>query len=532
VSHPARKTILGLVLVGSLVFAVSATNAAPTCVVGATTTCTFSYTGAPEAWVVPAGVTSAVFDVYGAQGGSLPAGTSSSSMLPFPGGSGGKGGHVQATLALNPGETLNMRVGGAGQNGAVVAFSNNNSGTAAGGFNGGGTNTFACNCPFVLGGAGGGSTDVRTSGDALGDRLLVAGGGGGAGSGGEVTLDPGTGGASTTDAKSVTGNFGSGISFTCSGGRAGTLLAPGAAGSGSSCISGGAGGAGGLTGGGNLGTYGLGAGGGGYFGGGAGGGSGVCSCVASGGGGGSDYPNPLSPPAGISDVTVTDGVQSGNGLITVNYATPSVDNTPPAVTIDQAATQVDPTSSSPIHFTVVFSEPVADFVAGDVTLSGTAGGATTAVVSEVAPNDGTTYDVAVSGMTASGTVTASITAGVAHDGSNNPNTASTSTDNTVTYETASAVTLASASASRTANGVLVRWHTGTEIDLLGFQVYRSRGHSWRRISRSLIAAKGSMSGASYRFLDRSATRGVPYRYRIKAINRDGTASWFGPVRMT
>ena len=60
---------------------------------------------------------------------------------------------------------------------------------------------------------------------------------------------------------------------------------------------------------------------GGYFGGGAG--ARAYRLVASGGGGGSDFPNPLSPPAGISNVTVTDGVQSGNGLITVTYATPT-----------------------------------------------------------------------------------------------------------------------------------------------------------------------------------------------------------------
>jgi hypothetical protein len=103
---------------------------------------------------------------------------------------------------------------------------------------------------------------------------------------------------------------------------------------------------------------------------------------------------------------------------------------------------------------------------------------------------------------------------------------------TVTYTTPSAVTFASARAARTSKGVLVRWRSGTEVDLLGFQVYRSRGHSWRRISHSLIAAKGSVSGASYRFLDRTARRGVSYRYRIKAVNRDGTTSWFGPVRVT
>jgi hypothetical protein len=96
---------------------------------------------------------------------------------------------------------------------------------------------------------------------------------------------------------------------------------------------------------------------------------------------------------------------------------------------------------------------------------------------------------------------------------------------------ATAVTLSSLKAARTLRGVVVHWRTGTEADLLGFQVYRSRGQSWQRISHSLIAAKGSVSGAPYRFLDRTAKRSASYRYRIKAVNRDGTASWFGPVRV-
>jgi hypothetical protein len=93
-------------------------------------------------------------------------------------------------------------------------------------------------------------------------------------------------------------------------------------------------------------------------------------------------------------------------------------------------------------------------------------------------------------------------------------------------------TFASARATRMAKGIVVRWRTGTEADLLGFQVYRSRGHSWRRITHSLIAARGSVAGASYRFLDKTARRGTAYRYRIKAVDRDGTTSWFGPVRTT
>jgi hypothetical protein len=403
-SVPARKTMLGVCLAAGLVFAVSPALGAPPsggCVVGATTTCTFVFMGAPEGWVVPAGVTAAVFDVFGASGGSL------APVDVQPGGAGGKGGHTQGTVALTPGATLDMRVGGKGTDG-FTAGPINGTVTAAGGFNGGGTNSITCTgCAFVLGGAGGGSSDVRTSGDALTDRLLVAGGGGGAGLG-AAGPDPGTGGDSASDAKSV-----SLAGSTCSGGHAGTLGGPGAAGSGPSCISGSPGDAGGLTGGGSS-AWGVGAGGGGYFGGGAG--AEAFTNIVSGGGGGSDYPDPLSPPAGISNVTVNDGVQTGNGLITVTYTTPS------------------------------------------------------------------------------------------------------------------AVTLASASAARTSKGVLVRWRTGTEVDLLGFHVYRSRGHSWQRLTHSLIVAKGSVAGASYRFLDKTAKRGVAYRYRIKAVNRDGTTAWFGPVR--
>ena len=69
------------------------------------------------------------------------------------------------------------------------------------------------------------------------------------------------------------------------------------------------------------------------------------------------------------------------------------------MTINQAAGQADPTNASPINFTVVFSESVTGFASGDVTLSGTAG-ATTATVT----GSGTTYNVAVTGMTRDGTV--------------------------------------------------------------------------------------------------------------------------------
>jgi hypothetical protein len=106
----------------------------------------------------------------------------------------------------------------------------------------------------------------------------------------------------------------------------------------------------------------------------------------------------------------------------------------PNVTVEQAGGQLDPTTVSPINFTATFSEPinVSSFTNGDVALGGAAG-ATTAVITQLAPNDGTKFNIAVSGMTGSGTVTASLGAAKVTDLAGNANTASTGADNTVTY---------------------------------------------------------------------------------------------------
>jgi hypothetical protein len=146
--------------------------------------------------------------------------------------------------------------------------------------------------------------------------------------------------------------------------------------------------------------------------------------------------------AGIAAGVATDALGNPNTAGTSTDNTVDWDAVSPSVTINQAAGQSDPTGTAPVHFTVVFSEPVTGFSAGtDVTLTGTAV-PVTAVITETAPNNGTTYDVAVSGMTGSGTVIASIAAGVAADAAGNLNSPGSSTDNTVTWDvTALSVTI-------------------------------------------------------------------------------------------
>src|SRR5205807_7593583 len=111
--------------------------------------------------------------------------------------------------------------------------------------------------------------------------------------------------------------------------------------------------------------------------------------------------------------------------------------TPPTVAIDKAAGQADPTSASPINFTAVFSAPVSGFSGDGVAISGSAGGAKTVTVS----GGPSTYLVAVSGMSSSGTVIASIPAGAARDTAGNANSASTSTNNSVTFTYGSPIVL-------------------------------------------------------------------------------------------
>lgn len=125
---------------------------------------TFDFTGAPQTLSLPACATSITIDARGAAGGSAD----------FNGtaiGVGGDGARTVATIAVAPGDTFSVFVGGAGVG-------------RTGGYNGGSTGgrfTSTTSSNVSTGGGGGGASDVRRNGTGLSSRVVVAAGGGGAG---------------------------------------------------------------------------------------------------------------------------------------------------------------------------------------------------------------------------------------------------------------------------------------------------------------------------------------------------------------
>ena len=268
---------------------------------------TFSYTGSVQTFTVPACKQQVTLQVWGAQGDNATIG-----------GTGGLGGYATGTLAVTPGQVLQIYVGGRT------------------GFNGGGhpgpngSQTSGGTIGLDSGGVGGGASDVRTTA-ALNTRVIVAGGGGGGGHAGVwTTCQPGgTGGAGGAGGGNAGGN-GASSACNCSngggnGGQPGTQSAGGAGGtlnpagcSASSTVMHGNPGSFGLGGNGSTqfssssGPGGGGGGGGGWYGGGAGS-NGNNTTAGGGGGGGSNY------VGGVTNSQTQVGVRSGHGQVIISW---------------------------------------------------------------------------------------------------------------------------------------------------------------------------------------------------------------------
>ena len=242
-------------------------------------TVTFNYTGAVQNWTVPPCVTSIQVSARGADGGGT---------------SGGNGALVTGTLAVTPGQILQIRVGGSGA-------------CPTSGYNGGGIGR---NANTVANGScgGGGATDLRVAPYALANRVIVAAGGGGMG-GGTSNAVGGVGGCANGQIGASPFGQGGGAASQFLGGNGGPPW----------IAAGGTGQAGSIGQGGNgaidpcYNNSPGGGGGGGLYGGGGGGTD--CFSAQPYGGGAGGGGSSLTPAGG----TCTQGINNGPGILTITY---------------------------------------------------------------------------------------------------------------------------------------------------------------------------------------------------------------------
>jgi hypothetical protein len=289
---------------------------------------TFSFTGKPQTFRVPAGVTKLTIEALGAAGGwGVPRKLVSA-----------RGGYVSATIPVKSGEELVIYVGGAGGIASQSA-------PGLGGYNGGGDGKTSADKKGGAGG-GGGASDVRQGGTELRNRVLVGAGGGGAGQSGyydhayktELTGGPGGDGGGIAGATGANGYsfdasqnvdhaWGGGGGTQTAGGKggaAGGLDSPNPGKAGTHALLG-VGGNGGLGGANQLGPGGGGGGGGGgYYGGGGGAGGGIfedgsqltLGLGGAGGGGGSSYAETSATNVRIRAAA---GKPLANGSVTISW---------------------------------------------------------------------------------------------------------------------------------------------------------------------------------------------------------------------
>ncbi len=111
---------------------------------------------------------------------------------------------------------------------------------------------------------------------------------------------------------------------------------------------------------------------------------------------------------------------------------------------------------------------------------------------------------------------------------------------TTTSSPTDATLLAFRAKYRTTGSVRVKWQTGSELALVGFNVWRqdvtknSAGtRAWKKLNTQLLPAKnpGEIVGAKYRFRDPKVQSGNTYRYKLELVRADGSSEWSETVRV-
>ena len=99
-----------------------------------------------------------------------------------------------------------------------------------------------------------------------------------------------------------------------------------------------------------------------------------------------------------------------------------------------------------------------------------------------------------------------------------------------------AVTFASLTALTSNSSVTIKWSTESEIDNLGFNIYRAteKNPIKTKLNATLMSAQspGSVQGAIYAYTDDTVEQDVTYFYWLESVYLQGLSSLNGPVSAT
>lgn len=84
-------------------------------------------------------------------------------------------------------------------------------------------------------------------------------------------------------------------------------------------------------------------------------------------------------------------------------------------------------------------------------------------------------------------------------------------------------------ATRNGAAVTLAWRTASEVDVLGYNVWRYGKVGLRKVNPKLVAAKALRS---YRVIDRTAKKAAASSYRLQVVSIDGSRSWAGSARLS
>ena len=80
--------------------------------------------------------------------------------------------------------------------------------------------------------------------------------------------------------------------------------------------------------------------------------------------------------------------------------------------------------------------------------------------------------------------------------------------------------------------VIVEWATESEVNLAGFNIYRSESPDgpYVKLNDTLIpASPDPIAGGSYSYSDATAEPGVTYYYQLEDVELDGKGTMHGPI---